>query len=324
MFTDVARLNQADSHARLQLLREGLERLRGAGSHCPVCRRPLDAAERERAEADYAAELEAVEAALSISEEQLRQGQQRVMRLNALQDAVQTKVIEPPAAPEPDAPGDVLLASVEELGEALRTLDQEVGAVQAEHSNLKEQLREAQEGVSRWRDAVGAYRRAELAGLLAATLSGFRDHLVRQQVEPLRKELAARYEEFWSGRLNFDDDGSLSLERDGFPIGSRHMSGGERAFAVVLLRILAQLMTTRGRFLWLDEPLEHVDPRNRRLLAALLSKVTAAEEMVQVVATTYEERVTRRLAAHPAGGVGVRVIYVDSEPESRMHGYARP
>ena len=319
----LASRSYAEAQARLRLLHEGLERLRDAGSHCPVCRRPLNAEERKHAETEYATELATTEANLSTADQQLRQAEQRATQLSALQAALEARAIEAPAGPEPNAPEEVLLASVEELGEALRLHDQEVGAIQAERSQLQEQLREVQERDTGWRNAVGAYRRAELADLLAATLSGYRDHIVRERVEPLRKELAGRYEEFWSGRLNFDDDGSLSLERQGFSVGFRHLSGGERAFAVVLLRILAQRMMTRGRFLWLDEPLEHVDPRNRRILAALLSEVTMCQEMLQVVVTTYEERVTRRLASLPKEGVGARVVYVDSEPQSRIRGISR-
>jgi ABC-type lipoprotein export system ATPase subunit len=48
------------------------------------------------------------------------------------------------------------------------------------------------------------------------------------------------------------------------------------------------------RILWLDEPLEHLDPRNRRI-ASLLVKASEESQTRQIVATTYEEAVARRL-----------------------------
>jgi predicted ATPase len=53
--------------------------------------------------------------------------------------------------------------------------------------------------------------------------------------------------------------------------------------------------STRAAFLWLDEPLEHLDPKNRRLTASLMA--TAGQHVRQVLVTTFEEALARRLAS---------------------------
>jgi DNA repair exonuclease SbcCD ATPase subunit len=66
----------------------------------------------------------------------------------------------------------------------------------------------------------------------------------------------------------------------------------------ILLRLLVAQITTSVSFCWFDEPLEHLDPEVRRVVANLLSQVTGENgPLRQVVVTTYEERLARLLHA---------------------------
>jgi DNA repair exonuclease SbcCD ATPase subunit len=64
--------------------------------------------------------------------------------------------------------------------------------------------------------------------------------------------------------------------------------------ALLATRLLVLSASTRASFLWLDEPLEHLDPKNRRLTASLMA--AAGKQVRQVLVTTYEEGLARRLA----------------------------
>ncbi len=95
--------------------------------------------------------------------------------------------------------------------------------------------------------------------------------------------------------MSLKPDGTLVLQRDGREVEFAHFSGGEKAASLLLSRLLAMMMATDCRFMWLDEPLEHLDGRNRRMLVNLLLGVAWSGGLKQVVATTYEENVTRHL-----------------------------
>ena len=71
-------------------------------------------------------------------------------------------------------------------------------------------------------------------------------------------------------------------------------SGGEKVVALLVVRLLVLGASTRASFLWLDEPLEHLDPKNRRIIASLMT--ASGKHIRQILVTTYEEPLARRLA----------------------------
>lgn len=83
---------------------------------------------------------------------------------------------------------------------------------------------------------------------------------------------------------------------DGSEIEFGDMSAGERAIALLVARLIVLSVTAPSAFLWLDEPLEQLDPINRRLIGQLLAKSTNGP-VRQVVVTTFEEETARRLEA---------------------------
>ena len=72
-------------------------------------------------------------------------------------------------------------------------------------------------------------------------------------------------------------------------------SDGEKMVTQLLLRVLVLRATTRLGFFWVDEPLEHLDPDARRALAVLLAQAPEEPSFRQVLVTTYEEPLIRRL-----------------------------
>lgn len=49
--------------------------------------------------------------------------------------------------------------------------------------------------------------------------------------------------------------------------------------------------------IWFDEPLEHLDPRRRAAVARTLVQAARVGTVDQILITTYEETLARRLAA---------------------------
>jgi ABC-type polar amino acid transport system ATPase subunit len=84
--------------------------------------------------------------------------------------------------------------------------------------------------------------------------------------------------------------------------------------AILLLRLLVVQMATSASFCWFDEPLEHLDPDTRRDVANLLSRVANTEgALQQVVVTTYEDQLARRLQDRDPQHV--RLVYVRLAPD---------
>ena len=73
------------------------------------------------------------------------------------------------------------------------------------------------------------------------------------------------------------------------------LSAGEKTVAVILLRIALSVAFTSAGFMVLDEPLEHLDPRARRVLISSLHHAIETGVLKQIIVSTYEESIVRRL-----------------------------
>jgi ABC-type molybdenum transport system ATPase subunit/photorepair protein PhrA len=72
--------------------------------------------------------------------------------------------------------------------------------------------------------------------------------------------------------------------------------------ALLCLRLVTLQALAAAPFLLVDEPLEHLDPPNRRLLALLLQSASSSGGApAQIIVTTYEESAVRALQQPQAG-----------------------
>jgi DNA repair exonuclease SbcCD ATPase subunit len=110
------------------------------------------------------------------------------------------------------------------------------------------------------------------------------------------------------GTIDMNSQGELSrlVNNEVLEFGS--FSTGEKMGAQLLLRLLVLDTATRARFCWVDEPLEHLDPDTRRQVAMRLALTPAISNATQMLITTYEEQLVRRIAEYLPGRV--RVLYV--------------
>jgi DNA repair exonuclease SbcCD ATPase subunit len=132
------------------------------------------------------------------------------------------------------------------------------------------------------------------------------DTILTERIDPLVTEITHRWKSVFvnRGELRLRHDGRLVLLRGTHEIGFDQLSSGEKVIALLATRLLVLSSSTRASFLWLDEPLEHLDPSNRRLAGSLMA--TAGDHTRQLLVTTYEQRLARQLES--TGAITVRYI----------------
>jgi DNA repair exonuclease SbcCD ATPase subunit len=306
---ETLRRHQAALQARLEAAEASLAALHEAGASCPVCLRELDDQSRARAEELHRTSLEAVRADLARLE-----GPSPTIAL----DAVRTLAREaaslgpPPAAPgvpEREAPPQEAeaLALLEAAAAGLREAELQQQAAVARVERIRADLEAA--------DALTEQYRAE-ALLVAgkAALDQTVTTVLGRQLEPLAAEVNRRWEAVFPDRpnLHVNPDGQLSRVIDGAALEFGAFSAGEQMVAKLMMRLTTLLATTTVPFCWIDEPLEHLDPMSRQLVASTLAHLSAAGGLEQIFVTTYEEPLARRLAELQPGRV--RVQYLRTEP----------
>jgi DNA repair exonuclease SbcCD ATPase subunit len=290
---------------------------------CPTCRRPLSGRELRAAQEENKKILESNRRGVVAVDEKLGilDRAQTVLRRERIRPAPAPPA--EPQAPRPkgEVPDDQVLVDLEERVERLT---EEIGATRAQIRSLQQDRQDQAASEALARRLVDMYRRAETGYALANTLNETAEVICAERIGPLTNEVQKRWSSVWRREpLIMDPTGALSLNFGEEPVPFSEFSGGQRTIAQILVRILALQMATRSPFLILDEPLEHLDPRNRRLLASLLVRASEGETTLrQVLVTTYEESVTRRLSTwrgEPAengeGAFRSRVLQVAPLPE---------
>jgi DNA repair exonuclease SbcCD ATPase subunit len=282
--------------ARLELIESALGELLEADAECPVCLRPLDDHDREAAEAEHraeaarlAAEMETMDVAAAAARyQEVRALMRRADGLGPRPDA-------------PDAADDTGEHSQEVFDRARTDLEEAAGvhsAAVARATQLAEALVEAYDAEARAAESVSAWRRWALTAAASSTLTDTIDEVLANEVEPLAAKVGERWNTLFADRpdLRFDLDGDLWREFRGHRLGIDAFSAGEQMSARLLMQLAILTSATRVRFCWVDEPLERLDPRTRRLVAGLLSHGRTALGLRQLVVTTYEEELAQRLS----------------------------
>lgn len=307
--------------ARVSSIDAALRLLSEATAVCPTCRQPLPEAAAVRARAEHLEEREQLLATEAVAQSAAARAEAAIAALTGPTSVVLPDTTSPPTEPMPDGAPDQdeaaasdLTRQLDEVRTRLQRIDASMHALQADA-----QQRAADAALSR--RLVSQYRRADLASVTADAFDRLADSMCRDRINPLSELLAKRWSELWPGRpsLRLDlETGDVIGEVAEVQISLADMSGGERAVAIVLLRLLALQSASSSPILLMDEPLEHLDPRNRRLLASLLVAATRTSDAPprQILVTTYEESVTRRLDQQVAGH-GSNLVYVAARPQSQ-------
>jgi DNA repair exonuclease SbcCD ATPase subunit len=278
---------------------------------CPTCLRPLSDEECAVALQAHGATTAAAETqteraneATGLAEHQLRTIGEFTRRLDRLQR---------PSPPPCEDPGAAPAVALAELRITDSDLAERLGEVRASLAAATASLSAAQEQAETAAMLQRAASEELLLGTMASICEAVANHYLNERIEPLQADIEHRWKLiFGTEGLLLDPSGNVRLRRGDLELDVEDMSGGERAVAGVIVRLLVAAAATHIPTIWFDEPLEHLDPRRRVGIAQSLAAAAAAGTIDQIVATTYEEGIARRLAL--AAPDVVAVVYADDRP----------
>ncbi|MFP5319300.1 MAG: AAA family ATPase, partial [Acidimicrobiia bacterium] len=303
---EALRREQAALRARLDAAEAALATLHDAGAACPTCLRELDDASRARAEDVHRLTVENASDHLARLDE---------ATTPALLDAVRALARAAAAlGPAPDdaepADLDALVAAdrqagalVEAAAAGLREAELEHAAAEARVAAIRADLEAA--------DALtGQYRAEAILEAGKTALHNTVTAVLGRQLEPLAAEVNRRWEAVFPDRpnLHLTPDGQMTRVIDDAALEFGAFSAGEQTVAKLMMRLTTLLSTTTVPFCWIDEPLEHLDPSSRQLVASTLAHLSAGGGLEQIFVTTYEEPLARRLAELQPGRVRVQYL----------------
>ena len=299
---DDVRRRRAELEGRRQAITAGLTELEGAEGTCPVCRRPLDPDDVQTARDTHEQDLAALDAELSSLDDT---GPARL--LDEVRRLRSRLASEPPPGEAPPEPADA-----DPEVEAVARFDTAV-ATAAERRGILEEARRRIEAAEAARmelaGITSAFERSAALEAATAALEAARQRVLDESIEPLEDLLAENWRKLFADRpgVGLQGDGTVSRRIGDADLAYEHFSDGEKMVAQLILRVLVLRATTRLGFFWVDEPLEHLDPDSRRALAVLLAQAPEDPSFPQVLVTTYEEPLVRRLRASVPG---THLVYV--------------
>jgi len=149
---------------------------------------------------------------------------------------------------------------------------------------------------------IGSYRASLLLDSVGEVLEDLRRSREDVNMEEVYNDIANLWNRFrpeaqWT--VEFDTDGNFALRAKGKKIRYAHLSGGEKTVLLVLARAVLGKTIADIDFLLIDEPLEHLDVRNRRSLLNFLRGLASQRVIPQIVVTTFDETLTRHFRVAP-------------------------
>jgi DNA repair exonuclease SbcCD ATPase subunit len=294
---DEHRLEAATVAGRLAAVRAAESSLHTAEAECPVCRRDLSAEDLTRAERTHQQELKALRARERKLATVVDSATRRLTELRALtRQAVRLPEIAV-AADEPALDVETAEFAVTAARADVERLDERAAAARASRATVAGQVADEERMARQTREAERAHRREAVTSVAADVMRATADAILSERIDPLAAEVSHRWKRVFGerGALRLRPDGHLVLVRGVHEIPFSQFSSGQKVVALLATRLLVLGASTRASLLRLDEPLEHLDPRNRRVTASLMT--AAGRHVRQILVTTYEEALARRLAA---------------------------
>lgn len=292
-----------------------VEQLDSADATCPVCLRPVNDDVARHASEAHRERLAEIEERQAATERRQLEVAAAAKQVTAVASALAR--LRPPDPPERSRP-ELVVADAQAQKAALdAAMDEKLSRKGA----LGEQRRQAE-------DTIGAADRSQAATVeltrlhsvaaAASSLAGLAtaeaDARTERCLGPISRALASRWAEFFvrsSTLPRLAGGGSIELSHGETSIPYASFSGGEKTLASLLTRLLFVTSATGLDSMWLDEPLEHLDPANRTRVTRLLAQVSQpGNHMGQILVTTYEEGLARSMIErHEA----TSVVYVSAD-----------
>jgi DNA repair exonuclease SbcCD ATPase subunit len=305
----------AEARAEEALVLGLIDQLDSAEAVCPVCLRPVDGDVARHASDAHRARLAEIEQRQTETESRRQEVDAAVRQIGAL--ATTLARLRPPDPPDGPRPS-LVAADVEaqRFGLEAATTDKisRKGALGEQLRQAEHTLSEADRSQAATAELAQLHAVAAAASSLATLATAEADGRTERCLDPLSRTLASRWAEFFVGsssRPRLAGGGSIELGAGEATIPYSSFSGGEKTLASLLTRLLFVTSATGLDSMWLDEPLEHLDPANRIKVARLLAQVTqSGSHMRQVLVTTYEEGLARSMIErHDA----TSIVYVSTD-----------
>lgn len=287
----------ATARGRADLIRESISHLETSDAVCPTCLRPLADHDIERAGEEHARELDSLQTIIGDAEDEAAKRRALLQNLKRiLSDIRSLPTPLEPSSDEPPEPIEEIRRAHDAAREEVQGRDQEVAMRSTALNAIREALEEIDQGQARERELEEMFRLEGLANAAAQALDQTADRIMEQQIEPLVAEVSRRWKQtFGRGGLQLSADGRITRKVGSRTLSFGSLSGGERVWALLVARLLVAGASTRAPFVWLDEPLEHLDPRLRRIVAGTLAMASSRAGLRQVIVTTYEAPIAQQL-----------------------------
>ena len=286
----------ATARGQADLIENAMSQLGGSEAVCPTCLRPLSDHEADEAAKEHRRHLADLASTTAEAEEASNKGRSTLNEVREL--LVQIRALPIPAEPESGGDIDVeaLLQEAEQARDQLQELDQLIATHSASKKLLESTLATVDEDERRIQEQVALYREEGVSLAAGEAFSAAGSAITKEFIEPLVGEVSMRWKRiFGTGGLSLSPDGQITRNVGGRILGFESLSGGEKVWAQLLTRLLVSGASTRAPFVWLDEPLEHLDPRLRKVVAGTLAKAASGAGLRQVIVTTYESELALQL-----------------------------
>lgn len=293
-----AETKAATARGRADSIRDAISHLQGSQAVCPTCLRPFAEHEAEHAAEEHARQLESMSAVIAEAEEQATR--QRELLGNLRRVLADIRSVPTPVEPTSgDTSGDeldVVRQAHDAARDEVQRHDQDIAMRSAAANSIREALDAIEQDREQTSRLEELFRLEGLAQASAQTFTETADRIMEQHIEPLVAEVARRWKQtFGRGGLQLSPDGRITRKVGSRTLNFGALSGGERVWALLVARLLIAGASTRAPFVWLDEPLEHLDPRLRRIVAGTLAMASSRAGLRQVIVTTYEAPIAQQL-----------------------------
>jgi exonuclease SbcC len=286
---------------------------------CPICKRPLSSHMVEEIEKESQETIEKLQINLSeqkkqatVNERNLEDVRKKLDMLGALELKVNNIL--------KYGPGTL---STDEINKKVINLDQKVNSVLTQIAQLKQtrhilevQLLELKSKIAQLSEKIEPSKINTMnKSLITATkveflsqifLTSVEDSLTKQRsvmIAPLMKELSTMWSSFMNNPIEVEMGEKCELniidKRYHLPFKFPQLSGGEKTALLILTHILLCKNFSDVDFMLLDEPLEHLDSRNRWSLVNFLIQSCTRGVPEQLIITTIEEPFIREYMDNP-------------------------
>ena len=289
----------------LELLKSVSQGDHQEGAPCPVCQRPIDGALSAHLMGDTQTALDSVRNALEKMEADLVTTRAQLQRARAASQRLQYLSSQIPRLTNADDTDGVQIdlanfgetvgnqeAQVQNLEHELSALNNSVNSLTQEVENHKLLIARL-EGASGAADMQQTVRERLVESYKGVILSSAIHKALQDSVRNLRDVgLIPFYQalaQLWrkcrpehDGEIVFDSSGKLTIRLGSRQLGFAQLSGGEKTVLLILARVLMCAMFSSVDFMMIDEPLEHLDSRNRRSVLNFLMAATRGGLIKQV------------------------------------------